>query len=162
MKKIKYIFLDVDGTLTDGKIIIDNLGNESKSFSVKDGQGIKDLQKFGVEFIIVTGRTSNIVSSRSLELGIKNVHQGIENKEEIIKMYSFNDQNQFATLYIGDDINDLPAMLQCDYIACPKDSVIEVIHQANYISKKDGGNGAVRDILDHYMKGGFIYNENFK
>jgi 3-deoxy-D-manno-octulosonate 8-phosphate phosphatase (KDO 8-P phosphatase) len=152
MKKIKYIFLDVDGTLTDGKILIDSQGNESKAFSVKDGEPIKKLSNFGVKVIVVTGRISNIVVQRCSELNIKFIHQGINNKEDIVKSYLLENQNRFATLYIGDDLNDLAAMKQCTYKACPKDAAIEVINECNYVSILNGGSGAVRDIINFYDK----------
>src|SRR5574337_1072960 len=107
-KKSKLQLLDVDGVLTDGKIILDTQGNELKAFHVRDGHGIKIAQRAGITIGIITGRTSEVVSIRARELGIQEVHQGAHEKiavyESILEKYGLRDEE---VAYIGDDIVDL-------------------------------------------------------
>lgn len=156
---IKLIVLDVDGTLTDGKLYIDNLGNEMKSFDVKDGLAISQAIKQGLKIAIITGKTSNIVEKRSKELGIIDIIQGSRNKVEdlktILKKYNLSFEE---TAYMGDDLVDLKVMNYCGFSACPKDSVDEIIEISNFISKKNGGNGAVREFLEFLLKKQNLWN----
>lgn len=160
MKNIKLIVLDVDGTLTDGKIYIDSLGNEIKAFNVKDGMAIAQAIKNGIECAIITGRTSEIVNKRADELGIKHVYQGIHNKKEqldfILKDLDINYTN---CAYIGDDINDLEVMKQVKFSACPSDAAIEVILCSDFVSRYSGGNGAVRDVIEYILKKQELWND---
>ena len=147
---IKYLVMDVDGTLTDGKIYMGNDGEVMKAFSIKDGCGIHDiLIPAGITPIIITGRTSKIVENRCKEIGIKEVHQGVSNKIE--KLLSIT-SNLSLVAYVGDDINDLPAMKPIKeaggMIGCPADAVQEVKELVNFISTKNGGDGAVREFIE--------------
>ena len=150
---IKLIVLDVDGTLTDGKLYIDNMGNEMKTFDVKDGLAISQSIKQGLIFAIITGKTSKIVERRANELGIQEVYQGSRDKvadlKKILEKYNFSFEE---TAYVGDDLIDLKAMQLCGFSACPKDSVQEILEISDYISTKDGGHGAVREILEYILK----------
>ncbi|WP_373132282.1 KdsC family phosphatase [Clostridium sp. M62/1] len=148
--RIKYLVMDVDGTLTDGKIYMGNDGEVMKAFSIKDGYGIHDiLIPKGIIPIILTGRKSNIVYNRCLEMGIKDIYQGINNKLETL-LNIVNDLSLVA--YIGDDLNDLSCMIEIKkaggIIACPKDATRKVREMAEYIASHDGGNGAVRDFIE--------------
>lgn len=152
---IKYLIMDVDGTLTDGKIYMGNNGEVMKAFSVKDGFGIHDiLISAGIIPIIITGRKSDIVELRCKEIGISQVYQCVSNKPEKLKEIS-NTLNEVA--YIGDDINDLNAMQMVKYeggiIGCPMDAADEVKSIANFVSEKNGGDGAVRDFIEWLVKG---------
>ena len=150
---IKLIVLDVDGTLTDGKLYIDNMGNEMKAFDVKDGLAISQSIKQGLIFAIITGKTSKIVERRGKELGIQEIIQGswnkVEDLEKILKKYNIT-YNE--TAYIGDDLIDLKPMKLCGFSACPKDSVNEIIKISDFVSTKNGGCGAVREILEFILK----------
>lgn len=150
---IKLVVLDVDGTLTDGKLYIDNFGNEMKAFDVKDGLAISQSVKLGIKFAIITGKTSKIVERRGTELGITDIIQGSHNKiedlEKILKKYNITYEE---TAYIGDDLIDLKPMKLCKFAACPKDSVKEIIEISDFVSSKNGGNGAVREILEKLLK----------
>jgi len=153
MKNIKLICLDVDGTMTDGQIYYDSLGNELKSFNVKDGMVISQAISMGIEFAVITGRTSNIVSNRANELGIKMVYQGIKNKKKLIK--SVLNEKQYdveEVLFIGDDINDLSSMNYCRYSACPADACQEVKSIADMVSSHKGGKGAIREIVEKVLR----------
>ncbi len=150
---IKLIVLDVDGTLTDGKLYIDNFGNEMKSFDVKDGLAISQSVKLGIKFAIITGKTSKIVERRGNELGIHEIIQGsydkVKDLNNILQKYNLTYEE---TAYIGDDLIDLKPMRLCKFKACPKDSVQEIIEICDFVSSKNGGNGAVREILEKLLK----------
>ena len=152
--KIKYLVMDVDGTLTDGKIYIGNKGEMMKAFSIKDGCGIHDLLiPSGIQPIIITGRKSKILLKRCKELGIKRIYQNVKDKKEILKSIS-EELNTFA--YIGDDINDLPVMQLIKdaggLIGCPSDAVLKVKTISNFVSEYKGGSGAVRDFIEFLLK----------
>lgn len=153
VKNIKLIVLDVDGTLTDGNIYIDNNGIETKAFNVKDGFAIVNARKMGINFAIITGRTSLVVEKRARELGIKDLYQGIHNKieklDELLIKYNI-DYSQCA--YMGDDINDISAMEKVAFVGVPADGVEVVKSYAHFISNKNGGKGAVREFIDYILK----------
>lgn len=144
--------MDVDGTLTDGKIYMSANGEFMKAFNIKDGYAIARLRGYGIEPVIITGRKSEIVSQRCAELGITELYQGIENKSyklrDICKKYRI-DLSQVA--YIGDDLNDLACMKICGYSACPSDAVILVKESVDYVCKEKGGDGAVREFIDYLL-----------
>ncbi len=150
---IKLVVLDVDGTLTDGKLYIDNMGNEMKSFDVKDGLAISQSVKQGIKFAIITGKTSKIVERRGKELGIQEIVQGSRDKvadlEKILEKYSITYEE---TAYIGDDLIDLKPMKLCGFSACPNDAVNEIKEISDYIAAKKGGCGAVREVLEIILK----------
>lgn len=147
---IKYLVMDVDGTLTDGKIYMGNDGEMMKAFNIKDGCGIHDiLIPAGITPVIITGRSSKILENRCKELGITNLHQGIRNKIEKLLTIT-TDLSTVA--YIGDDINDLSCMERIKeaggLVGCPADAVQKVIDLADFVSKRNGGNGAVREFIE--------------
>lgn len=147
---IKYLVMDVDGTLTDGKIYMGNDGEMMKAFSIKDGCGIHDiLIPAGITPVIITGRKSIIVENRCAEIGIKEVYQGISNKFQ--KLHSIV-EDLSTVAYIGDDINDLSVIKTIKEaggkIGCPADAVQKVKEQADYISTRKGGEGAVREFIE--------------
>lgn len=151
---IKYLIMDVDGTLTDGKIYIGTFGEMMKAFSIKDGCGIHDiLIPAGITPAIITGRTSESVRNRCKELGITEVYQGVSNKVEKLKSI-VNDLSSVA--YIGDDINDLPCMETVKkaggIVGCPKNAVDDVKKIASYVSTYYGGDGAVRDFIEFIIR----------
>lgn len=150
---IKLIVLDVDGTLTDGKLYMDNENNSWKAFNVKDGFAIAQWIKYGGIVSIITGKSSNIVTRRKEELGIQELSQGISNKvAELKKVIAKYNLSLVEIAYIGDDINDLGVMSIVGFCASPNDAVQEVLDRVDYISKYNGGNGAVRDIIEKIMK----------
>ena len=142
--------MDVDGTLTDGKIYMGANGEMMKAFDIKDGCGIHDiLIPAGITPVIITGRSSKILENRCKELGITNLHQGIRNKIEKLLTIT-TDLSTVA--YIGDDINDLSCMEPIKeaggLVGCPADAVQKVIDLADFVSKRNGGNGAVREFIE--------------
>ena len=149
MMDIKMLVMDVDGTLTDGKIYMSANGELMKAFNIKDGYAIARLRDYGIEPVIITGRSSEIVKQRCAELKITELHQGIENKSyklrDICKKYGI-DLSQVA--YIGDDLNDLPCMKICGCSACPSDAMKQVKDSVGYVCRAKGGDGAVREYID--------------
>jgi 3-deoxy-D-manno-octulosonate 8-phosphate phosphatase (KDO 8-P phosphatase) len=153
LSKIKMLVMDVDGTLTDGKIYVGDSGEVFKAFNVKDGYRLINIQKYNIIPVIITGKRSEILSKRATELKIEEVYQGVDDKlkvlEEVIKRYQLTYEN---VAYIGDDVNDIDCMKVCYLKACPADAINEVINVVDYVCKSDGGNGAVRELIDMIVK----------
>jgi len=153
---INFLVMDVDGTLTDGKIYMGTEGELCKAFNIKDGCGIHDIAiPAGIVPVIITGRKSAIVDRRCRELGIELVYQGISNKlEQLLQITA--DLSKVA--YIGDDINDLACMKAVKdaggIVGCPKDSAKEVLQIADYTATKCGGDGAVREFVEWILDKG--------
>lgn len=150
---VKMLVMDVDGTLTDGKIYTSATGEYMKAFNVKDGYGIKKLLNYDIVPVILTGRESKIVEMRCKELGIVEVHQNVENKLSILHeiMYKYSLEKEDVA-YIGDDENDLECMMYVDTVGCPSDAVDKVKKVANFVSKEMGGNGAIREFIEYLIR----------
>ncbi|MGE5219899.1 MAG: KdsC family phosphatase [Chloroflexota bacterium] len=152
-KGIVLLLLDVDGVLTDGRIIIDDRGVETKQFHVRDGQGIALLLHAGIQVGIITSRSSQSVSYRAKELGISPVRQGVHNKlsayNEIKRRQSLKD-SQIA--YIGDDVADLPILRQVGLGVSVADGWPGLRRAVNYVTKAKGGHGAVRELAELLLK----------
>ena len=146
---IKAIFFDVDGVLTDGKIIYDDEGRESKQFNVKDGYIISHLKRAGILVGIITGRESKVVSNRAAELKLDFCHQGIMDKHEVFeKLIQFHKLKKKQVAYIGDDINDLAVLRDCGLSACPADALDYVKSKVDVVAAAKGGQGVAREISD--------------
>lgn len=150
---IRYLVMDVDGTLTDGKIYMGENGELCKAFDIKDGCGITMiLIPAGITPVIITGRSSKILENRCKELGITQLHQGISDKVACLNALLGESPDYSKVAYIGDDINDLPCMQLIKgnggLIGCPADAVEEVKEWAEFISTRNGGNGAVREFIE--------------
>lgn len=158
--KIRLIVLDVDGTMTDGGVYIDSLGNESKKFNIKDGAGIILAQSVGLEFMILTGRSSRCVEQRASELHIKYVVQGIHHKLDFLTKFIQEHQlNWDEIAYIGDDLNDLPVMHRVGIAACPMDAADEVKTFCDIQLPRKGGEGVVRAFVELLLKSEGKWNE---
>lgn len=159
--KIRLLVMDVDGTLTDGKIYMSAQGELFKAFDIKDGYAIHDLlPEMSITPVIITGRESKIVENRCRELGIQHCYQGCRDKaaklQEVAGMLGIygNAQGVYQEIaYIGDDINDLPCMEVCGVKACPSDAVPEVKEFCDYICTAPGGRGAVREFIEWIVAG---------
>lgn len=146
---IKLLVLDVDGCLSDGKLTYTSDGVESKSFNVKDGLGITTWIKMGNEVAIITGRKSEIVKLRACELGIKHLHQGIRDKDRVLKeIISSLGLNNFEVAAIGDDLNDYGMLSLVGRSFTPKNGVKEIKELVNTTLTCSGGDGAVREMID--------------
>lgn len=160
LEGIHLLLLDVDGVMTDGRIIYDGNGLETKFFNVKDGHGIKMLQRHGIQVGIITGRTSLVVDIRARELGIDLVYQGALKKLESyddVKRRSGLDDGQIA--YMGDDVIDVPVMRRVGFSAAPCDALPEVLAVADLVTASAGGRGAVRELCDLILKGRGFWNQ---
>ncbi|ACD30855.1 KdsC family phosphatase [Francisella tularensis] len=159
---IKLLILDVDGVLTDGKIIVTNDGDELKNFDVKDGLGIVLMQKLGIKVAIVTGKQSKIVDDRFKNLGLdpEDILQGQKNKlkayEFLKSKYKLNDSD---IAYIGDDLPDIILMNKVAISAAPADAMAIAKDYADYVCKADGGAGAVREFCEYLIKQLNLYDK---
>ncbi len=160
LSDIRLLLLDVDGVMTDGGIIYDGNGLETKIFNVKDGHGIKMLQRYGIKVGIITGRTSLVVDIRARELAIDLVYQGALKKLESyldVKQRTGLSDSQIA--YIGDDVIDVPVMRRVKFAASPADGLVEARNVAHYVTTSAGGRGAVREVCDLILKGRGFWEE---
>ena len=148
--KIKLLVMDVDGTLTDGRIYIGENGEVMKAFDVKDGYAIAHmLPEMGIIPVIITGRESRIVENRARELKITELYQGVPNKLEKLKEVAAKYTAVPEEIaYIGDDLNDLDCIEYCGFSACPADVVDEVKKICDYVCERFAGNGAVREMIE--------------
>lgn len=146
---VRLVVCDVDGTLTNGGMYYSAEGEVMKRFSAHDGMGLRLLLHFGIQVALMTSETTTFAAARARKLGIPHVLAGIEDKGQAIQELAVTVNISLAdTLYIGDDINDLPAMRLCGVIACPSDAVYAIRRQAHFISEARGGHGAVREIAE--------------
>jgi 3-deoxy-D-manno-octulosonate 8-phosphate phosphatase (KDO 8-P phosphatase) len=153
LKKIKMLILDVDGVLTDGFVIIDDNGHESKHFNVRDGHGLKMIQRCGIKVVLLTGRQSEVVKHRARDLGIKEIHQKVFNKKEVFaKILKKNKLTADQVAFVGDDIVDIPVLKAVGFSAAVADALDVVKKSVDYIAKEKGGRGAVREISDMLLK----------
>lgn len=146
---IKLIVLDVDGCLSDGKIIYSEDMIESKAFNIKDGLGISTWVKIGNEVAIITGRNSKIVQRRAEELGVQHLFQGIKDKDRVLKeLVSSLGINFDNVAVIGDDLNDFKMLNLAGRSFTPKNGVKEIQDIVDVVLSRDGGDGAVREMID--------------
>lgn len=150
---IRYLILDVDGTLTDGGVYYDATGNELKKFAIKDGAGLVLARAAGIRTVICTGRESAAVRRRAADLKITDVYQNVSDKASFLRDFMQQngcDAQQVA--YCGDDLNDLAAMALCGFVACPADAAPEVRAAADYVCPQAGGAGAVRGAVEAILR----------
>jgi len=146
---IKLIVLDVDGCLTDGGLIYSAETIESKTFNVKDGLGISSWVKMGNQVAIITGRNSTIVQKRAEELGIQHIYQGIKDKDRVLKeLVASLGLNFYEVGAIGDDLNDYNMLNMVGKSFTPKNGVKEIRSIVNKVLSFNGGDGAVREMID--------------
>jgi 3-deoxy-D-manno-octulosonate 8-phosphate phosphatase (KDO 8-P phosphatase) len=153
LKNIKAFIFDVDGVLTDGKLLISETGELLRSMNVKDGFAMKFAIDNGFKIGIISGGTNEAVRKRLSDLGIEEVHLKSHNK--IVPFNNFKDKYELQAeniLVMGDDIPDIPIIKAAGIGCCPQDAVQEVKNSSDYISQKSGGMGAVRDIIEQVMK----------
>jgi len=146
---VKLLLLDVDGVMTDGGITYTEGGEESKRFHIQDGMGIDLLARAGIGSGILTGRRSPMVERRARELGMRVIKQGFYDKDagfrEVLSELGL-EPSEIA--YVGDDVQDLSVMRAAGFRAAPANAVAEVKAAADYVCKRAGGHGAVREVAD--------------
>jgi 3-deoxy-D-manno-octulosonate 8-phosphate phosphatase (KDO 8-P phosphatase) len=153
IKQLKLLILDVDGVLTDGRLFFDEHGKEYKCFHARDGHGIKLLQQSGVEVAVISGRKSQSVAIRMQSLGVEHVYQGHENKRAAFAelLQNLNLQPE-QVAHVGDDVLDLPIMLQAGFAVAVFDANFAVKQRADWCTQSPGGLGAVREVCDLIMQ----------
>jgi 3-deoxy-D-manno-octulosonate 8-phosphate phosphatase (KDO 8-P phosphatase) len=152
IKNIKLLLMDVDGVLTDGRIVLGEK-EELKFFHIQDGMGINMARRAGLKVGVITGRSSKCVDKRAKELKMDFVVQGSETKlkalQKILKSGGMNFEN---VCYIGDDLNDIPVLERVGFSATVNNAPNIVKSKVNFISKRKGGKGAVREIIEYVLK----------
>ena len=160
-ESITCILSDVDGVMTDGRIVYDNQGVETKRFHVRDGLGIKAWMKSGFGFGILTARTSKIVSQRAGELGIEHVQQGYEDKwpaaESMLSVMGYQAEQ---VCYIGDDLPDIPVMRRVALAVTPADAAFDTQEAAGWILRSKGGEGALRELIERLLRSKHRWEEH--
>lgn len=160
---IKLAVFDVDGVLTDGKLILGENGNEYKSFHVRDGHGLVMLLETGCKIAVITARSSNIVAERMASLGIKYVYQGEKDKgARLLKLIDELKLEPKQVAYVGDDVIDLPAMTKVGLPIAVADAHIEVKNFADWVTENRGGQGAVREVCELIMKAQGKFEDKIK
>ena len=153
IRKIKLLALDVDGVLTDGKIIYDSGGREIKNFDVQDGYGIVFFQKSGFKTAIITARASKVVTIRANDLKINRLYQNAVPKihayQRLLADFKLKDEQ---VCFIGDDLVDIPILKRVGFAVAVPNAVEEVKKVAHYVTQKNGGSGAVREVIDLILK----------
>jgi len=151
-KKIKMLVFDCDGVMTDGSVTYDENGVEYKTFNVKDGHGIVRMNKSGFITAIITARNNGTVAHRAKNLNFTELYQGRQYKlpalEELMQKYNLTFEN---VSYMGDDLPDICILEKVGLACCPADAVQEVLNICNFISSKNGGKGAVRELCDFIL-----------
>ncbi len=151
--RIKLLLMDCDGVLTDGRLWLTGDGDEQKSFNTHDGLGLSLLHRAGLRSGIITGRSSGAVARRAQELGVEFVCQGNPDKtaafEQLLQQAGV-DENEVA--FVGDDLPDIPIMNRAELAVAVADAVEEVRSVAHYVTRAEGGRGAVREVIEIILK----------
>ena len=151
-RPIKLVLFDVDGVLTDARLILGDDGQEYKAFNSKDGHGLKMLQRNGVAVGIITGRTSRVVEHRVRDLEIRHVYQGCKEKLPVYqRLIAELGLAPAETAFVGDDVVDLPIMLQVGLAITVQDAHALVRRQAHWVTPSPGGHGAGREVCEMLM-----------
>lgn len=153
LSKISFVLMDLDGCLSTGHIVYLSNGTDLKIFHTHDGYGITRGRELGLKFAVISGKSSKVNKLRVSRLKIDHLFEDIEDKtvpyKALKKKYRLKDEN-FA--YIGDDEFDIPLLKLVGFSSCPKSGIEEVKKHVHYVCKKDGGDGAVREIIDMILK----------
>ncbi|MCP9469377.1 MAG: HAD hydrolase family protein [Nitrospira sp.] len=153
LRRIRLFATDVDGVLTDAGMYYSESGDEWKKFNTRDGMGIKLLQKAGLITAIVTQERTRLVARRAEKLTIPEVHQGVMDKLSMIRdMASRYGLTLGQVAYIGDDVNDLEALKAVGFSASPADGMPQVLRAVDYVCRKKGGEGAVREVVEMILE----------
>lgn len=158
--RYRMLILDCDGTLTDGSIIYSDNGAETKAFSAKDGLGLRLAALAGMEIAVVTGRASDLLVRRCADLHIRHLFQKVHNKLDVctalLKQMGID---WSETAVMGDDWNDYPILRKAGLSGLPADGTDDMKALVHYVSTSNGGQGAVRDFVDHILKAMGVYEE---
>ena len=153
LANVRLLVLDVDGVLTEGGIFMDDAGREYKRFDVRDGHGLKLLQRFGLTVAVITGRTSGVVRERTAELGIAHVYQGyVAKAPALAALLDATGESAEALAVVGDDVVDLPLMVRAGLAVTVADAHPSVRERAHWTTANAGGHGAVREVVDRILR----------
>ena len=158
--RVRLLCLDVDGVLTDGSIFLDDEGNETKCFFVRDGIGLRAWQRAGGRVAIITGRGGRAVQRRADELGIEIVRSGVGRKGPVFDsiLMDLGIEPDEAAM-VGDDLPDLPVLERCGYPVAVNDAVSEVRKVARFVTDLPGGRGAVRETVEHLLRARGVWDQ---
>ena len=149
LSKVRLLVSDADGVLTDGQLYYTKSGEEIKAFNVRDGEGLKQIKRHGVRTAIISGRSSEALRKRALDLAVDDVHMGVSDKTEILKgILQRTGISAEETLYIGDDVGDVDVLLSAGLSVAVADAHNQAKDSADYVTANCGGAGAVREICD--------------
>jgi len=152
-QKVKLLILDVDGVLTDGRIIYGDAGDELKCFDVQDGFGIYLLSKVGIKTVIITAKKSPVVRRRAKDSHVAKVYQNASDKwkvyEKVKRRFRVKDEQ---VCFIGDDLLDLPVLVRAGFSVGVPNAVEEVRSRSHYVTQRSGGRGAVREVIDLILR----------
>lgn len=163
LNKIKLLLLDVDGVLTDGSIIYDDNGVQIKVFNVKDGLGLRLLMLSGIQVGIATGRSSMALHHRCRNLGITLVFDGLSTKKDVLNaVYEKTGISQDEIGFVGDDVMDLPLMINAGVSFGVADAHESIISHADMITSAKGGHGAVREVCETILRARGTWDELIK
>jgi len=158
--RIKLLLMDCDGVLTDGRIWLMEDGSEQKSFNTHDGLGLALLHRAGLRSGVITGRTSSGLARRASELEIEFVRQGDPNKvaafEEILRLAGVEEDE---AAFVGDDLTDIPLMQRVELAVAVADAVAEVRSVAHLVTRREGGRGAVREVIELILKSQGLWSD---
>lgn len=150
---IRLFAMDVDGTLTDGTFSYADDGSESKTFHAHDGLAVKVLPEVGVTTALISGRSSDAVRRRAAELRVAEVHLGVDDKAAVLREVAERLGIPLeSAAFMGDDLSDIPPMRLAAWSAAPANAAHEVLEAATFVSRREGGHGAVRDAIEHMLK----------
>ncbi len=151
-KKVKLLILDVDGVLTDGRIVYDNFGDELKLFNVNDGLGVYLLGRVGIKTVIITAKKTKAVMKRARDMRVAAVysnHYKLKIYQKVLKKFRVKDED---VCFMGDDLLDFPIIKRAGFAVAPPNATEEVKNTSHYITKKHGGKGAVRELTEIILK----------
>lgn len=152
IESLKYLVIDVDGTMTDGGIYYDENGNELKKFCTRDAAGFFAAHNAGIKIMVLTGRKCVATTRRMAEMKVEYLSQDVKDKAAYLEAFMRDNEIRKEEIgYIGDDLNDLSSMKLVGFVGCPVDSCKEIVGIADYVSSVKGGYGAVRDIIEYIL-----------
>lgn len=151
--RIKYLVIDVDGTMTDAGIYYDENGNELKKFCTKDAAGFFAAHQAGIKIMVLTGRECAATTRRMTEMKVDYLVQNVKDKIAYLDDFVQKEKISYEEIgYLGDDLNDFAGMQKAGFAGCPEDACEEIKEICDYVSDVKGGHGAVRDIVSHLLK----------
>ncbi len=153
VRRVRFLLLDVDGVLTDGRIIYDSDGRDSKFYDVHDGLGVYLLGRLGIKTILITAKGSKSIRPRALDMRVEAVYENILPKtkvyEKVLRKYRLRDEE---VCFVGDDLVDLCVLKRCGLPVATRNAAPEIKRAAAYVTQKDGGRGAVREVAELILK----------